>query len=113
MWQVRKHAVMAVYTDVSDAELAVFIAEYDLGEVLSCKGIAEGVENSNYLITTKTGPYILTLYEKRVRGSSVSAAIPVPFTGPRPRWQSFAAALRPTGGGGDFLARHVAEAPDS
>ena len=52
IWQVRKHAVMAVYTDVSDAELAVFIAKYDLGEVLSCRGIAEGVENSNYLITT-------------------------------------------------------------
>ena len=62
---------MAVYTDVSDAELAVFIAEYDLGEVLSCKGIAEGVENSNYLITTETGPYILTLYEKRVRAKDL------------------------------------------
>lgn len=71
IWQVRKHAVMAVYTDVSDAELVVFIAEYDLGEVLSCKGIAEGVENSNYLITTETGPYILTLYEKRVRAKDL------------------------------------------
>ena len=57
---------MAVYTEVSDDELAAFIAEYDIGQVLSCKGIAEGVENSNYLLLTGRGPYILTLYEKRV-----------------------------------------------
>ncbi len=58
---------MAVYTEVSDDELRVFVAEYDLGAVLSCKGIAEGVENSNYLIVTEHGPFILTLYERRVR----------------------------------------------
>jgi len=57
---------MAVYTDVSDSDLRRFMAEYDLGEVLSCKGIAEGVENSNFLLSTTTGNYILTLYEKRV-----------------------------------------------
>ncbi len=57
---------MAVYTEVSDEELAAFLAEYDLGEMLSLKGIAEGVENSNYLLHTTTGSYILTLYEKRV-----------------------------------------------
>ncbi|MBV8122378.1 MAG: homoserine kinase [Alphaproteobacteria bacterium] len=57
---------MAVYTDVADDELRAFVALYDLGEVLSCKGIAEGVENSNYFITTETGNFILTLYEKRV-----------------------------------------------
>ena len=57
---------MAVYTDVSDGELRDFMAGYDLGAVLSCKGIAEGVENSNYLIVTERGPFILTLYEKRV-----------------------------------------------
>ena len=57
---------MAVYTDVPDEELRAFIAEYDLGEVVSCKGIAEGVENSNYLLRTETGTFILTLYEKRV-----------------------------------------------
>ncbi len=57
---------MAVYTEVSDEDLHAFAAEYDIGEVLSCKGIAEGVENSNFLLTTETGPYILTLYEKRV-----------------------------------------------
>ena len=57
---------MAVYTEVGDDDLQLFVAEYDLGPVLSCKGIAEGVENTNYLIHTSTASYILTLYEKRV-----------------------------------------------
>src|SRR5438552_17799294 len=57
---------MAVYTDVADDELRAFLALYDLGEVLACKGIAEGVENSNFLLTTEHGNFILTLYEKRV-----------------------------------------------
>ena len=57
---------MAVYTDVSDEELRAFVALYDIGQVLSCKGIAEGVENSNFLLTTERGNFILTLYEKRV-----------------------------------------------
>jgi len=57
---------VAVYTDFSDEELSAFMAGYDLGEVLSLKGIAEGVENSNYLLVTEKGPFILTLYEKRV-----------------------------------------------
>lgn len=57
---------MAVYTEIGDDELRAFIALYDLGEVLACKGIAEGVENSNYLLTTGCGNFILTLYEKRV-----------------------------------------------
>jgi len=58
---------MAVYTDVSDEELETFIASYDIGGLTSFKGIAEGVENSNYLVHTETGPFILTLYEKRVQ----------------------------------------------
>ena len=57
---------MAVYTEIGDDELRDFIAAYDIGEVLSCKGIAEGVENSNYLLATERGSFILTLYEKRV-----------------------------------------------
>lgn len=57
---------MAVYTEVSDDDLDAFIAQYDIGTLESCKGIAEGVENSNFLLTTDRGPYILTLYEKRV-----------------------------------------------
>jgi homoserine kinase type II len=58
---------MAVYTEVSDEELIAFVADYHIGEVVSCKGIAEGVENSNYLLRTDDGTYILTLYEKRVK----------------------------------------------
>jgi homoserine kinase type II len=57
---------MAVYTEVSDAELEAFLAEYDIGQADSFKGVAEGVENSNYLLTTTQGQYFLTLYEKRV-----------------------------------------------
>jgi homoserine kinase type II len=57
---------MAVYTEVGDEELAEFVAEYDIGEVLSCKGIAEGIENSNFFLSTTLGNFILTLYEKRV-----------------------------------------------
>ncbi len=56
---------MAVYTEVSDDDLAAFIASYGLGTLVSYKGIAEGVENTNYLLQTSKGPYFLTLYEKR------------------------------------------------
>ena len=62
---------MAVYTEVGDEDLIAFIAEYDLGDVVSCKGIAEGVENTNYLLQTTLGQYILTLYEKRVKESDL------------------------------------------
>ncbi|HVV40024.1 MAG TPA: homoserine kinase [Nitrobacter sp.] len=57
---------MAVYTDVAAEDLADFLKGYDIGDLLSYKGIAEGVENSNYLLHTSSGAYILTLYEKRV-----------------------------------------------
>jgi homoserine kinase type II len=64
---------MAVYTDVSDEELQQFLAGYPIGSLLAYKGIAEGVENSNYLLHTTDGFFILTLYEKRV------AAADLPF----------------------------------
>jgi len=57
---------MAVYTDVAAEDLAPFLAAYDVGELLTYKGIAEGVENSNFLVHTSRGYYILTLYERRV-----------------------------------------------
>jgi len=57
---------MAVYTDVAADELAAYLSQYDLGDLLSYKGIAEGVENSNFLLHTSRGAFILTLYEKRV-----------------------------------------------
>lgn len=58
---------MAVYTVVDDDALVEFLAAYDIGMPTSCKGIAEGVENSNYLLVTEQRTFILTLYEKRVR----------------------------------------------
>jgi len=64
---------MAVYTDVAAEELEAFLAGYALGELLSYKGIAEGVENSNFLLHTTAGSFILTLYERRV------AAADLPF----------------------------------
>ncbi|WP_374296680.1 homoserine kinase [Sphingomonas sp.] len=57
---------MAVYTTVSAEALTAFLAKFDHGALVSAKGIAEGVENSNYLVDTTTGRFILTLYEKRV-----------------------------------------------
>lgn len=57
---------MAVYTEVGDEALAAFLAEYDLGTAVAFRGIAEGVENSNYVLRTTAGDYILTLYERRV-----------------------------------------------
>jgi homoserine kinase type II len=57
---------MAVYTDVTAEDLAPFLAGYDLGELMAYKGIAEGVENSNFLVHTSRGHFFLTLYERRV-----------------------------------------------
>jgi homoserine kinase type II len=57
---------MAVYTEVSDEALRAFLSDYELGELLAFRGIAEGVENSNYALRTGAGDFILTLYEKRV-----------------------------------------------
>ena len=57
---------MAVYTEVTDEALAAFLTEYDIGAAVAFRGIAEGVENSNYSLRTTGGDYILTLYEKRV-----------------------------------------------
>jgi homoserine kinase type II len=65
-WRKARRQQMAVYTDVSSEELGDFLGEYELGELLAYKGIAEGVENSNYLVHTSRGYFILTLYEKRV-----------------------------------------------
>jgi homoserine kinase type II len=64
---------MAVYTDVAVEDLDRFLADYQLGKLLSYKGIAEGVENSNFLLHADSGNFILTLYEKRV------AAADLPF----------------------------------
>jgi homoserine kinase type II len=57
---------MAVYTEVTDEALEGFLAGYDIGSLVAYRGIAEGVENSNYSLKTTHGDFILTLYEKRV-----------------------------------------------
>jgi homoserine kinase type II len=62
---------MAVYTDVAAEDLTKFLAGYEIGDLLSYKGIAEGVENSNFLVHTGQGHYILTLYEKRVAAGDI------------------------------------------
>src|SRR5262249_8448049 len=58
---------MAVYTDVSFEDLEGLLSSYDIGVPLSFKGIAEGVENSNFYLQTDRAAFILTLYEKRVK----------------------------------------------
>jgi homoserine kinase type II len=62
---------MAVYTDITDEELATLLADFDLGAPLSLKGVAEGVENSNFLLETEAGRYFLTVYERRVRAQDL------------------------------------------
>lgn len=62
---------MAVYTEIADTELIEYLTKYDIGELHSLKGIAEGVENSNYLLSTDKGMHILTLYEKRVNADDL------------------------------------------
>jgi homoserine kinase type II len=57
---------MAVYTAIDDASLNAFLAAYDIGQAVGLEGITEGVENSNYLLDTTQGRFILTLYERRV-----------------------------------------------
>jgi homoserine kinase type II len=71
---------MAVYTDLSDEDLAGLIAAYDLGQPLALKGIAEGVENSNFLLETQAGRFILTIFEKRTK----RADLPFFMDAPRP-----------------------------
>jgi homoserine kinase type II len=62
---------MAVYTDITDEELATLLADFDLGAALSLKGVAEGVENSNFLLETEAGRFFLTVYERRVRAEDL------------------------------------------
>ncbi len=57
---------MAVYTEVTDEALAAFLVDYDIGSMVAFRGIAEGVENSNFSLRTTSGDFILTLYERRV-----------------------------------------------
>lgn len=55
---------MAVFTNVSEADITAWLANYSLGELLELRGIPEGIENTNYFVTTGNGRYVLTLFEK-------------------------------------------------
>src|SRR5579863_7881516 len=68
---LRPERQMAVYTDVAFEDLRHLLSDYDIGEAKSFKGIAEGVENSNFLLQTTRGDFILTLYEKRVSAADL------------------------------------------
>ncbi len=57
---------MAVYTDITDSELEQFLLDFELGRALVFKGVAEGVENSNFMLETPAGRFFLTVYERRV-----------------------------------------------
>jgi len=54
---------MSVFTPVSPEEARAYLQHYTLGELESLEGIAQGVENTNYFLTTTTGDYVLTLFE--------------------------------------------------
>mgnify|MGYP001176266713 CR=1 FL=1 len=58
---------MAVYTRIKRKDLEDFVAKFDIGDIVSCDAIADGIENTNYLLETTTGKYVLTLFEKRVQ----------------------------------------------
>ena len=114
---------MAVYTDVAAEDLVSFLAGYDIGELMAYKGIAEGVENSNFLVHTSRGYFILTLYERRVAERDLpffwgswsiwrTAASPVRSrsrTAPGRRW----AGSRPAGGDRHLPRGHVDARPSA
>ncbi len=100
------HRPMAVYTEVTDDALAAFLADYDIGTMVAFRGIAEGVENSNFSLRTTTGDFILTLYEKRVdpaelpwflglMDASGATRHHLPAAGARPRRRGAALPVRP------------------
>ena len=62
---------MAIYTKLTFSEVAVILKNYHLGTLKKLRGIKEGIENTNYLLNTTSGKYILTLYEKRVNSKEL------------------------------------------
>jgi homoserine kinase type II len=54
---------MSVYTEVGDDDLIAFLQDYAVGELVSYKGISDGIENTNYFVTTEQGEFVLTIFE--------------------------------------------------
>jgi homoserine kinase type II len=109
---------LAVYTDITEDDLSGFLKQYDVGTLTSYKGIAEGVENTNFLLHTTKGSYILTLYEKRVDQNDLpffpradapprrqGAVLPAAFAAPT---ANCSAPVRPPGRRYLVPGRHVA-----
>ena len=55
---------MAVFTPLSRAEASAFLTQFALGELVELEGIASGIENTNFFLTTDRGQYVLTLFER-------------------------------------------------
>ena len=62
---------MAIYTKISENDVVSIEKKFNLGKIISCKGIKKGIENTNYLVKTKNNKYILTIFEKRVKKRDV------------------------------------------
>ena len=62
---------MAVYSPINESELLSFLEQYDIGSLIKFEGILEGIENTNYRITTSQNDYILTIFEKRVASKDI------------------------------------------
>ena len=62
---------MAIYTKISENDVVSIEKKFNLGKIISCKGIKKGIENTNYLVRTKNNKYILTIFEKRVKKRDV------------------------------------------
>ena len=62
---------MAIYTKISRNDIVAIERKFNLGKIISFKGIKKGIENTNYLIKTKKNKYILTIFEKRVKKRDV------------------------------------------
>ena len=83
---------MAVFTPVSSSAAQSFLSGYDLGELVFLKGIASGIENSNFFLTSTKGEFVLTLFERlsaeqlpyylelmrHLESKSVACAAPIP-----------------------------------
>ena len=110
---------MAVYTDVSDDALTAFLADYPIGRLVAFRGIAEGVENTNFSLRTTEGDFILTLYERRVDPNDLPWFLGLmrhlaerghflPAAGCRVRWGGAPHAVLQACGHHHFSARRVA-----